>query len=390
MKEIVSKEKCNGCHACSSVCPKNSITMQVDKEGFWYPKINQKTCIDCGLCAKTCPVNNPVKVNREEKDVLAYAVKNKDEIIRLKSSSGGMFTVLAKAVLDKGGVVFGAAFDKDFNVYHTYVTTEEDLEKFRGSKYVQSRIGDSYLKAEEFLKQGRYVLFTGTPCQVGGLKAYLKKEYPNLYTQDIICHGVPSPKVWQVYLKFAVKDKKIKEVSFRDKENGWDGFLFKITFDSGEELKTNSTSGYMKAFVYDYCLRNSCYQCSFKSSVRCSDFTIADYWGVNGIHPEFNDNKGTSLVFVNSMKASELFEQLKDNFDYILTDKEHAIKHNPYMVASVKRPWQREKYIQKINAKDFDEITSWTFGDPENLKNSSLVRRIIGKIKRIVKKIIRR
>lgn len=206
MITIQDKTKCSGCHACAQVCPKQCIAMEVDTEGFWYPVVDTALCVECGLCETSCPIQHPLANNKTENDITAYAAVNKNDEIRLQSSSGGIFTLIASEVIHQGGVVFGAAFDKTFAVGHQYTETIDGLAVFRGSKYVQSRIGDTYKQAEAFLKDGRTVLFTGTPCQIGGLLVYLKQDYDNLITQDIICHGVPSPMVWQSYIKYREKN----------------------------------------------------------------------------------------------------------------------------------------------------------------------------------------
>lgn len=201
MIQLDKKQTCTGCHACAAKCPKQCIKMISDTEGFWYPQIDEEECINCGLCERVCPIITPIKFE-DPFSPMAYACYNRDEKVRLASSSGGIFTLIAEAVLKQGGVVFGAGFDEDFNVCHQCVERVEDLDKLRMSKYVQSKIGETYREAENFLKENRLVLFTGTPCQIGGLKAYLGKSYDNLITQDIICHGVPSPMVWEDYLAF--------------------------------------------------------------------------------------------------------------------------------------------------------------------------------------------
>ena len=228
MFQLTDKQDCCGCHACASVCARHSITMQEDNEGFLYPVVDASTCIDCGLCEKVCPV-----INQDEprKPLKVYAAKNRNEEIRRQSSSGGIFTPLAESVIREGGVAFGAKFDKDWNVVHAWTDTIEGIADFRGSKYVQSIIGDTYREAREFLKQGRKVLFSGTPCQIAGLRKFLRKEYENLLTVDVVCHGVPSPLVWREYLKENTKGKEILRIDFREKK--WVGkiigWLLKVT-----------------------------------------------------------------------------------------------------------------------------------------------------------------
>ncbi len=230
MKQVLEPKRCCGCHTCMNVCPTGAIRMQEDKRGFLYPVILQTKCIDCGLCQKRCPVLK--KQDDMVKNIKAYACFNKNIDERLNSSSGGIFILLAKEIIKRRGVVFGASFDENFEVKHFFVEKKEDLNKFMGSKYTQSTIGNAYKKVKEFLDSGRYVLFTGTPCQTEGLKLYLNKDYDKLYIQDIICHGVPSPKVWRKYIEYQknINKEEINSISFRNKENGWSSSRMKITF----------------------------------------------------------------------------------------------------------------------------------------------------------------
>ena len=383
MNEIVSEKKCCGCHACFNACPKNAITMQEDNKGFKFPIIDQSKCINCGLCKTICPILN----NKEDetKKIEAYACYNKNEVERINSSSGGIFILLAKEILKRKGVVFGAAFDENFNVKHAFVKNEKDLKRFMGSKYTQSTIGDTYKIAKEFLDNDNYVLFTGTPCQIEGLKSYLRKEYEKLYTQDIICHGVPSPKVWNKYLdyqknKYALK--KIKDISFRNKDNGWARFGTKICFDNEEYNKTHNKDLFMRAFLNNICLRDSCYNCSFKKKYRISDITLADFWGIDNIHPELNDDKGISLFIVSSSKGKELFEIIKKQLVYQEVDIEIAIKYNSSMTKSVSHHKNEKEFWENIDTMSFDRIVNKCAPKP------NLIKRGISFLKRKIKKLI--
>lgn len=313
MINIKEPKDCCGCNACAQRCPKHCINLQEDHEGFLYPKVDINLCIECGLCEKVCPVINQ-SIKKEPLQV--FAAINPDEKVRMESSSGGIFTLLAEKVIQENGVVFGARFDENWEVKHDYAETIEGLAAFRGSKYVQSRVEDNYLKAERFLKKGRKVLFSGTPCQIAGLKKFLRKEYDNLLTVDFICHGVPSPKVWRMYLDEICKnyinqgDRKscIKAINFRNKSLGWKkfSFFFKLnpTFIRQknkpiEHLELFYKNSFMKGFLNDLILRPSCYHCPSKSGKSESDITIADFWGIESLSPNMDDDKGTSLVFIN-------------------------------------------------------------------------------------------
>ena len=307
MIEIKDKTRCMGCHACYNRCPVQAIEMVEDEKGFKYPQVNKEKCINCGLCERVCPILNQRKVKNTPK---AYAVKNKNEEVREKSSSGGMFSLLAEKVLQDGGVVFGVAFDENWQLKHIYVENIEDLQIFRGSKYLQSIVGETYSKLKDFLIEGRKVMYTGTPCQIEGLKSYLGKEYENLFTQDIICHGVPSPKVHERYLKYLrdkYKTKNIKNIIHRTKINGWKNWCVNIKFDNSEYIKAHEQDPYMQAFLRNTSLRESCYNCQFKKKHRISYITLADFWGIENIAPEMDDNKGTSLVIINSEKGKQIF-----------------------------------------------------------------------------------
>lgn len=279
MLDIKIKSDCCGCSACIQICPKQCISMNEDNEGFLYPEIEKDICINCGLCEKVCPELYPGIMRKPLK---VFAIKNKDEEIRKKSSSGGIFTVLAETVIREGGVVFGAKFNENWEVVHDYTVTKDGLAAFRGSKYVQSRMGDCFSKAKSFLDQGKKVLFSGTPCQIAGLKRFLRKEYNNLLTVDFICHGVPSPKVWRMYLDETVvrqceKKAFIEEVSFRDKRLGWKKYsvslLFSTTIGNGAKnsvlvSEPFTENLFMRGFLYDVYLRPSCYQCPTNISVH--------------------------------------------------------------------------------------------------------------------------
>ena len=266
MINIKNKQDCCGCSACAQRCPKQCISMTEDDEGFLYPQVDSSKCVDCHLCEKVCPV-----INQDEARIPlnVYAANNPDDNIRKESSSGGVFTMLAENTIEQGGVVFGACWDKEWNVKHDYVDKISDLQKFRSSKYLQSVIDDNYLKAEQFLKTGRKVMFSGTPCQVAGLKLFLRKEYENLLTLEIACHGVPSPKVWHNYLTELIDLNKIsiiKSINFRDKKYGWNSYHFSATYinKNGKTVNMSMPHGdnsFYRGFLNHLYVRPSCYQC---------------------------------------------------------------------------------------------------------------------------------
>jgi len=312
MITITTKTNCCGCGACVQACNLNCITMATDAEGFLYPQIDKASCIRCGACIRACPILNRGEKTDGEK--LAYVLRCNDEEVRLRSSSGGIFSILAERVLANGGAVFGAAFAADFSVHHIMIEHVNDLPRLSGSKYIQSRIEDSYQQAEKRLKSGRAVLFSGTGCQIAGLKAYLKAEYEMLYTVDLFCHGVPSPAVWKKYLQFQENayGSPVKAVCFRNKSYGWHQFSMRLQFENEEVYdKVHSEDAFMRLFLKNICLRPSCHDCKFRESRSGSDIMIGDAWGIESWMPEMDDNKGTSIVLVNTDKGRHVYGKLE-------------------------------------------------------------------------------
>ncbi len=350
MIEIIDKGKCCGCHGCTNICPKSCISMEVDNEGFWYPKVDKNLCIDCHLCEKVCPILE-VPRKKEVFTTLTYACKNKNDEVRVESSSGGVFSLLCKYVINREGVVFGASYDEDFNVRHTYVEKLEECAQFRSSKYVQSKIGDTYKKVRTFLNQGRVVLFSGTPCQIEGLSGYLRKEYPNLIKVDIACHGVPSPKVYREYVTNLERKyhSKLTGLSFRNKDTGWNTYSFKAEFENGKvHQEIGYDNIYMKGFLSDIYLRPSCFECEFKKPRTTADITLGDYWGVKGIHPEITDEKGVSLIFVHSQKGKEIFDQVSVNLEVVESDFDYATKCNPSIIKHAPYQPKRQQFFELL------------------------------------------
>ncbi|MBR5512191.1 MAG: Coenzyme F420 hydrogenase/dehydrogenase, beta subunit C-terminal domain [Bacteroidaceae bacterium] len=338
MTEFIEKHKCCGCSACMQACPKGCIAMREDKEGFLYPEVDKNQCIDCGLCEKVCPV---LLAKEKQKSFKVYAAKNTDEQIRIKSSSGGIFTLLAEKTIEEKGVVFGARFDDNWEVVHDYTETKEGIAFFRGSKYVQSKIGETYKQAKEFLKNGRKVLFTGTPCQIAGLKSYLRKEYGNLLAVEVICHGAPSPQIWREYLAETRGWQKITGIDFRDKSYGWKSYWTYIKGENTDIVKEKFfNNAYMIGFLKNLYLRPSCYNCPFKISKSEADVTLGDFWGIENVMPQFDDDKGCSVVILHSPQYQELISATT----HIETDLNSAIKGNPCLKGSVTEPANRDLF----------------------------------------------
>ena len=320
MINITDKHDCCGCSACVVACPKQCIAMLEDAEGFLYPEVDAAACVDCGLCEKVCPwLNTPSK--RHPQDVVAAKNRNGGDLI--DSSSGGVFIALARQVVASGGVVFGAVFDDRWEVVHAQADTVEAVRPMMGSKYVQSRMEDAFASVVAVLRQGRRVLFVGTPCQVAGLNGYLRRGYENLLTVDFLCHGVPSPGVWRRYLRdaFTGRDGRvvITSVEFRNKrKEGWARYNVVVKGRDGggrgDERELSASvyvdNPFMRGFMADVYLRPSCHQCKCKGGSSRSDLTIADYWGVASLLPDFADDRGVSLVFVNSPKGQSALAML--------------------------------------------------------------------------------
>lgn len=325
--------------------------MQEDPEGFLYPHVETSICINCGLCEKVCPAINQ---QDERVPLQTFAAKNLDDEVRLQSSSGGFFSIIAPYVIQNGGIVFGAKFNDKWEVIHSSAETETELNKFRGSKYVQSQIKETYSEAETYLKQNKIVLFSGTPCQIAGLKLFLRKEYNNLITVDFICHGVPSPKILRNYLNEVTDNNidAIKQINFRDKSKGWKLFSFKLTFNTKtkicEDLHKNP---YLRGFLSDLYLRPSCHKCPTKSLKSGSDITIGDFWGIQNVFPDFDDDKGTSALIINTQKGQEIINQLYINkikcpFDSIKQYNSALYKSSP-IPPERKLFWDSKEYSLK-------------------------------------------
>lgn len=382
MINIKEKADCCGCSACMNICPKKCITMEKDEEGFLYPVVDEKRCIHCGLCEKTCPIINKKRANEELQKT--YAVYNKNEDIRKNSTSGGFFTSLAEKILEKQGVVFGVAFDKDFIVRHIKVEKKEELYKLRGSKYVQSIVGDTYQKVKELLEKDIYVLYSGTPCQIYGLKNFLKKDYEKLYCVDVICKGVPSPLLWEEYKKNKEKKDKIKEIYFREKTYGFNSTTMSLYYEKAKPYhKGHESDEMLNLFVKELSSRPSCYRCNFKGKERISDFTIGDCWQVEKMIPEMTDDKGTTLLIVHSKKAEELLKQI-DCIKLQQIDFERALELNggskKSMYLESAKPNERRKEFYK----DFKQLSY------EKLINKYCPKTVKTKIKSNLKPILYR
>lgn len=322
-----------------------------------------------------------------------YACFNKDKDVRLSSSSGAVFSSLAEYVLNKNGIVYGVAMSEDcYSAEFIAVTDKVGLARLRGSKYLQAKIGNTFKSVKENLIAGRYVLFTGTGCQVNGLKSFLERDYDNLICVDVICHGSPSPALWRKYAEYQEKKNggKLKGINFRCKDDGWVDFGMKEVMKSIPKNKmkkyfiSKDNDSYMRMFLQDYCLRPSCYECTAKK-VKMSDLTIADFWGINNVAPDMDDSLGTSLVLIRTAKGNELFESANRNMKMKEVSYEDGVKGNPAEYRSCARPSERDKFFEDMRTMSFEELKE-KYAVPIHY---SLKTRVKRKIKAAIRKILR-
>lgn len=355
MIDIKDKAKCCGCTACANACPKKCIEMKADEEEFLYPVVDESICIDCGICEKICPIKNKVAV--PEKSVGAYVVQSTKKDVLDSCTSGGFADIIGNLVIESGGAVFGVEYDESFMPMHGCAENSDDLKKFRNSKYAQSRLERTFSDVKKRLQDGQLVLFTGTPCQVGGLKSFLRKDYENLITLDLVCRSIPSPLLFSKYLEWQRKKYKseIKSLSCRNKTYGYHSGSLVIHFESGKTYSgSNRVDPYMKSFHHDVCSRPSCYDCAFKTKTRCSDFTVFDSWRPEVVAEGLkDDNRGFSNVIVHTDKGEMLISKLK-NAQVWKADAEKMFEFTGGMESrSVNKPESRATYYKILAESGF-------------------------------------
>lgn len=354
MDDFICKEHklCTGCGACYSICPVNAIIMKDNMEGFFYPEIDDAKCIDCKLCTKNCPINSAPDVGKFNR--ISFVARTKDEQLLNKCTSGGIFTTLAKKFIENGYSVFGVIYDDEFNVIHKRITDVEDIDKLAGSKYVQSWLGDTFKNIKELLDEGNKVLFCGTPCQVAGLYNFLRGGHKNLYLVDLVCHGVPSPKLWKSYLEYIQnKEGKLLDANFRSKKLGYHVSVMEEKFVCGKSVIGSARTNLMsKCFFKNIADRYCCYDCKFKTVERVSDLTIYDSWHASELVENLNDDdKGYTNIIVQSDKGYELINKyLKDCILLYPSKTDVAIKLDGCMaVRSVNIHPDRDYFYQYLN-----------------------------------------
>lgn len=354
MKNISNvKNSCVGCRSCEQVCPKKAIVIREQEDGFLYPYIDEEKCIDCSLCIKHCPIQVPKDLSVMPNSVFAFRNRNDTQV--MQSASGGVCVLAAQKIIEKSGIVYGVAYDKHFCAKHIRVDDLSELPQTQSSKYVQSDTGNTYSQVKKDLQKGKTVLYTGTPCQIDGLYSFLGKEYENLYTIDLICHGVPSPKFLEKYLEFQSRQMggKIIYFNFRAKDKrGW-GTQYLLKTQTQTQTHALSLDRYGKHFMLGDCYRESCYQCTYANIHRVGDLTVGDFWGIDKSHPDFYSEKGVSSVLVNTEKGQRLLDSIKSESWIIDATLEEAMVKQGNLVHPTKRPQEREEFYKNIDDEDF-------------------------------------
>ena len=377
--KIDDKELCCGCSACYSVCPKNAISMVRDEEGFLYPKVDKDKCINCGLCKKVCPILNKQKFNDYEQK--GYIFQYSNPTIRKESTSGGAYTALAEYVLENNGVVYGVALD-NFYVKDIRVTDKKELYKFRNSKYVQSDKNDTFKQVKKDLDNNKLVLYSGTVCEIEGLKSYLMKDYDNLITVDVICRAVPSPLLWKKYVEFRNKDNKANKAYFRKKVYGYK--YSNLTFENDKEIIYKNgidTDPYLRAFFSNIACRPSCYACHFKKQNHISDLTIWDCFDVDKYDESFDDDLGTTRVMINTEKGNKIFDAIKKKHKYKEVEINKLVNNFHQMFNSIKYNSRRNEFIKDLNNEEFDTVINKYFPNSIKCKVEKYLRIFLIKVK---------
>lgn len=377
MVNIEDKAKCCGCTACAAICPKDSIEMKEDAEGFLYPSVNADTCINCGACEQVCPLlTHKNKMPFEQR---GFIVQNKDAKVLRESTAGGAFTAIAKYAIKRGGVVFGVEFTKDLTAHHVYIEAVSELSRFRNSKYVQSCVGGgTYKQIKFFLKQGRFVCFSGTPCQIEGLKNYLGTEYKNLLTVDVVCRAVPSPMIFRKYLEHqekALKDK-VRNIRFRDKHYGYKYSTINVITDrnQGKYHQGVESDPWLRAFFANICDRPSCHDCQFRNRYRISDFTIWDCFHVGRFSKELDNDKGATRLLVHTKKGQMVFKEVCADFCYVEAKPEELVAGVREMEESPIPNEKRSAFLQDATVLNGTELFEKYFPDTFRVKAERVIR----------------
>lgn len=355
----ITEDQCCGCGACYQICPKHSIRMKENNRGFLVPKIDKNTCISCGACVRVCPEKMPPAMNQVRD---AYLAISKEKTLLTRSTSGGVFGVIARYILSNGGYVYGCAWNEELYAQHIEIRNLEELGRIQKSKYVQSNTKETFSEVGEELKQGRTVLYSGTACQIAGLRKFLNGKEKNLITVEVACHGVPSPGLFQKYInwKSRIYRSKIVGIQFRNKERHKKGehYMFRVDFDDGKQLYCLSNEDpYYGSFLEGRTLRKTCYTCKYKQKDRVADILLGDYWGVEKEHPDFPAQYGASAIIITSDKGLHLFEKIEDELIFEKSEFDRITKHNKSIVSCAKCPVEKRlKFIDMDADRLFSEL----------------------------------
>lgn len=385
MIQIVNKHDCCGCTACASACNLHAISMDMDEEGFFYPHVNLQLCTNCSLCERVCPIIRYDTIVDKNINPTIFALYHRDDSIRQASSSGGVFAALVDYAFLRNGIAYGAVYDKGFVVKHKKAENKEEAMLFRGSKYVQSDMLNIYIEVKRYLDNGRYILFSGTPCQVEGLKCFLRKRYANLTTVDILCHGVPSPKVFSDYVSFIRRnsDFELTKIYMKDKTFGWKYPNLRLYFGSHvSQFNTVLSNLWNKIYYGHLVTRPSCYTCRFTNYHRSGDITIGDFWGIEKVYPKIDMDKGISLIMLNNNKGLEVWNCIKEQFEYIPSNIKECVQ--PNLQHPVCEPVNRDAFWMDYQKFGFDGIAYkyWGVTKKELLKNR--IKTLINNLREMV------
>lgn len=377
---LKEKRDCCGCTACETICPHDAIEMQADSLGFFYPMVDSEKCVDCGICERVCQFNDNYYRSSNDGSKHVYAMRSSSSDDLLKSQSGAAFYSIAKSLIADGYYVCGAGFDKDFTAKHKIVNDITDLQELRGSKYVQSNLQGIYIQIKNLLNDSGKVLFAGTPCQVSGLLSVLSEtQKQSLLSIDIICHSVPSPRAWQMYVKWVEKkyDKKVLRVNYRDKRFGWKSCRETFYFDDGSEISRDSFRHFMMSASH-FATRTSCANCPFTNMKRPGDITIGDFWGWEKFHEEFNDNQGLSLVLVNSPKGESVINSVLGKMSSVESNIDEC--HQPQLKHPITIDFSAQKrFIDLMEKGDFNKIMKVFADEGMKYKLARLKKRILNR-----------
>lgn len=386
MIKIQTKEDCCGCSACVSICAHDAIIFEEDELGFCYPYVQLDKCTDCHLCENVCPILRNMDDDAQESSGFvqrAYAAHSNDKSIHLNSSSGGIFLTISRYVIEHGGVVYGALYDENMAVTHGRASDNVEINALSGSKYSQSTTLGVFKQVKEDLKSDKWVLFTGTPCQVDGLRLFLKRDYPNLILIDLICHSVPSPKVFKDYLSFVRSKvgKKVVGFNMRSKEHGWGNNSMRLCFEDGSSCNNKLSNLWSTIYWSGLVLRPSCTKCQYANLNRRGDITIGDFWGVENHYPELVDKRGLSLVFVNSPKGEQVFNSLKDRLNVHQVEQEKCMQ--PALMYPVKANTSHPNFLFYYSHLPFRYVAmrywGWGFVNTFRWKVSDLIHKCLGR-----------